>query len=107
MKTLLPAIAIAIAAAGTVYAMSKDAPSADEATQVRLPVAAVSAPEITPWILAAARELGHSQVRAYDGSVFISVGDDNISFFKEGFRIDHHAIAEHADFARMNDPRRK
>ena len=92
MKNILPVLAIALAAAGTLYAMSKEPAEADAAT--RLPVAAVSAPEITPWILAAARDLGHTQVRAYDGSVFIDVGDDSISYFKEGAAFQMHVAFE-------------
>lgn len=93
MKNILPAIAIALAAAGTLYAMNKE-PAAEGAAQSRLPIAALSAPEITPWLLAAARELGHTQVRAYDGSVFIDVGDDSISYFKEGQAFQMHVAFE-------------
>lgn len=88
MKTL-PAIALVVAVAGTVFAMTREAPPEDDA-QVRLPVAAVSAPEITPWLQAAAEALGHKRVRAYDGSVFVEVGDDQISFFKEGNALQMH-----------------
>ncbi len=31
----------------------------------------------------------------------------SIGLFKEGFRIDHHAVAEHAGLAAMNDSRRQ
>ena len=80
-RYIFPAL-IVLATAGTVVAMTRDAPSEDEAS-VKLPVAASQANEITPWILAAATDLGHKAVRAYDGSVFIKVGDDSIAYYKE------------------------
>lgn len=94
MKNVLPALAIALAAGVTVYAMTKEPAQSEDAHQVKLPVAAVSAPEITPWLQAAATELGHTKVRAYDGSVFIDVGDDRISFFKEGNSLNMHVAFE-------------
>lgn len=93
MKNNLPVLLVVLAAAGTVYAMAQ-APVAEGDAQRRLPVAVVSAPEITPWILAAARELGHTDVRAYDGSVFIDVGDDSISYFKQGQTFQMHVAFE-------------
>ena len=93
MKNTLPVLVLALAAAGTVYAMSQQ-PVAEEDAQTRLPIPAVSAPEITPWILAAARELGHTKARAYDGSVFIDVGDDSISYFKQGPAFQMHVAFE-------------
>lgn len=94
MKTVAPALAIALAAAATVYAMTKEPAQADKETQSKLPVAAVSAPEITPWLRVAAEELGHAKVRAYDGSVFVELGDDRISFFKEGNSMQMHVAFE-------------
>jgi hypothetical protein len=57
-------------------------PSEEEAN-VKLPVTALSVPEVTPWIEKAARELGHTRVRAYQNGVFIDVAGDTISFFRE------------------------
>lgn len=94
MKTALPFLALAAALGGTVYMMTKEPAQAEEAAQSKLPVAAVSAPEITPWLHVAAKELGHAKVRAYDGSVFVEVGDDRISFFKEGNSMQMHVAFE-------------
>lgn len=86
---------IALGIAGTLYAMSR-APSekADAEGVVKLPVAAAEADKIAPWLNTAARELGHSRVRAYDGSVFIDVGDDSISFFKDDGTLTMHVGVE-------------
>jgi hypothetical protein len=80
-RFVFPAL-IAIACAGTVYAVTREAPSDQEAT-VKLPVAANDAKEISPYLEHAAQDLGHHTLRAYDGSVYINVGDDKISFFRE------------------------
>ena len=32
-----------------------------------------------------------------------ALGHQSIRFLKESFRIDHHAVAEHAGFARVNN----
>ena len=94
MKPVAPALCIALAAAATVYAMTMEPAEADAASQSKLPVAAVSAPEITPWLRVAAEEMGHAKVRAYDGSVFVELGDDRISFFKEGNSMQMHVAFE-------------
>ena len=90
---IIAVIALALAAGGTVYAMAQE-PADENHGERTLPVAAASAHEITPWILAAARELGHTKVRAYDGSVFIDVGDDSISYFKDGEAFKMHVAFE-------------
>ncbi len=82
-------ILIVFACAGTVFAMTRPTASDKEAS-VKLPVSAAKAPEITPWLTAAAQDLGHKTVRAYDGSVYINVGDDKISFFKEKNQMEMH-----------------
>jgi hypothetical protein len=91
-KFLFPAL-IVVACAGTAYAMMRGTPADEGEAAVKLPVTASMAPEITPWLQAAATDLGHKAVKAYDGSVYINVGDDKISFFK-----DKNAMQMHVEF---------
>ena len=90
-KFVFPAL-IVLAITGTVVAVTRAAPSDEEAT-VKLPVAATQATEITPYLEVAAKDLGHHTLRAYDGSVYINVGDDKISFFR-----DKSAMQMHVEF---------
>ena len=92
MRYIFPAL-IALATAVTVVAVTREAPSGQEGS-VALPVAAAEASAMTPWLLAAAKDLGHQHVRAYDGSIFIPVGDDTISFFKEKNAMQMHVELE-------------
>jgi hypothetical protein len=92
-NALFPAL-IVVAIAGTAFAMSRapDASSEEEAA-VKLASASMT-PAIAPWIQAAARDLGHTRVRAYDNSVFIDVGDDRISFFNDKGNLTMHVDLE-------------
>ena len=81
-KFIFPAL-IVLGCVGTVFAMTHGGSADAGEKAVKLPVTASAAPEITPWLQAAATDLGHKAVKAYDGSVYIKVGDDKISFFRE------------------------
>lgn len=93
-NVFFPAL-IAVAIAGTIFAMAR-APSekADQELAVKLPVPADEAQRIAPYLNAAARELGHDRVRAYDGSVFIDLGEESISFFKDQGALTMHVGVE-------------
>jgi hypothetical protein len=95
MRNLLFPGLIAVALAGTVYAMSR-APDhkADEEAALKLPVTAGQVSHITPYLHAAAKDLGHSRVRGYEGSVFVDLGGDTISFFREKGELTMHVGLE-------------
>ena len=90
-RFIFPAL-IVLACVGTAVAMTRDAPSDQEAT-VKLPIAATQATAITPYLQEAAQDLGHHTLRSFDGAVYINVGDDKISFFRE-----KNAMQMHVEF---------
>ncbi|MBI1946958.1 MAG: hypothetical protein HYS27_14775 [Deltaproteobacteria bacterium] len=82
MKNVIAPVLVVAGIAVTAYFVTRpEAPEEDVA--VKLPVARAEADEVTGFIAAAARDLGAGKVRAYQGGVFVDVGDDTIGYFKQ------------------------
>ena len=80
-RLVFPAlIVVGIACVG--YAVTRPSASDEEVT-VKLPVAAAQVSQLTPYLAAAAKDLGASEAKAYDGSAFVKMGEDSISFTKD------------------------
>lgn len=82
MKKLIAPALIVTGIAATAYFMTRpEAP--EEEVAVKLPVAKAEADEVAGFIAKAARDMGAGKVRAYQGGVFVDVGDDTIGFYKQ------------------------
>lgn len=100
-KLVFPTLIVAMTL-GAFY-LALRSPPADEETAVKLSVSAREAEDVTPWLAAAAKELGHGRVRAYEQGVFIDADNASIAFteakdgmqmqvaFETKYRIPHQA----------------
>jgi len=61
---------------------------------VELPVDAIAAQELVPFIEKAAREQGLKRVRAYKTDVFIPLDQAQLSFVREGGHLNLHVAVE-------------
>jgi hypothetical protein len=77
-KLVFPALVVSMTLGAFYLATRTEVP--DEETAVKLNVSAREADEVTPWLAAAAKELGHGRVRAYDKGVFIDSDNASIAF---------------------------
>jgi hypothetical protein len=59
-----------------------------------LTVALPATAEISPYLMSAAKDLGHKRVRGYDGGVFINDGEETIAFYKTKTGMEMHVAFE-------------
>lgn len=93
MRNIIFPALVALATAGTLYAMSA-APSGQAEGESSVKLAVRDPAALTPYLHAAAKELGYAQPRGYDNGVFINAGDDKISFINEKGALTLHVALE-------------
>lgn len=95
MKTLAIALfaalssAAAVGSAGTFTLFENEKELA-----VELPVSAADAASVVPFIEMAARQAGHTRVRAYERDVFIPLEEATLSFVRNGNALTLHVAVE-------------
>lgn len=95
MKTLAIALVAALASAAAVGSQGTFTMFQNERElAVELPVSAVDATSIVPFIEKAARERGITRVRAYDRDVFIPLEQATLSFVRNAGSLTMHVAVE-------------
>lgn len=95
MKPVIAAIAAALVSAASVGGMTTFKGLENERElAVELPVDAIAAQELVPFIEKAAREQGIQKVRAYKTDVFIPLEEAQLSFVREGGHLNLHVAVE-------------
>jgi hypothetical protein len=91
-KAIFPALIVA----GVLFTAYKvtETEAPDEETAVKLAVNGREAEAVTPYLQAAARQMGHSRVRAYDEGVFIDSDNASIYFTEAKDGMEMHVAFE-------------
>ncbi len=95
MKTIAIALATAlVSAAASVGSVGELVQSNERELKVEMPIDAIAAQQLVPYIEMAARGEGLTRIRAYKTDVFIPLEQAQLSFVKDGTSFVMHVAVE-------------
>lgn len=94
MKTVIAALAAAVISAASVSSGVFSDVASEKEVAVALPIDAVAAKELVPFLERAARERGIKRIRAYERDVFIPLEQASLSFVRNGNSFSMHVELE-------------
>jgi hypothetical protein len=102
MKTLVVAVAAALVSASVAVGSSGiftgvgnfTGVGSERELAVSMPLSGAAADAVIPYLEKAARADGHSRVRAYDHSIFITLDDATLSFINDKGNLTMHVAVE-------------